>query len=80
MTWRSPDTYHLAGHGRGTATLKFYEGRDILQFSPLPLTVTLSSFPPLLSIGSVPEHCLDNRARSRGDSTDRCANDRCYSA
>ena len=31
MTWRSPDTYHLAGHGRGTATLKFYEGRDILR-------------------------------------------------
>jgi uncharacterized membrane protein YfcA len=30
MTWRSPDTYHLAGNGRGTATLKFYEGRDIL--------------------------------------------------
>src|SRR6266851_4699197 len=30
MTWRLPDTYHLAGHGRGTATLKFYEGRDIL--------------------------------------------------
>src|SRR6266566_1731578 len=30
MTWRSPDTYHSAGHGRGTATLKFYEGRDIL--------------------------------------------------
>ncbi len=28
MTWRLPDTYHLAGHGRGTATLKFYEGRD----------------------------------------------------
>jgi hypothetical protein len=25
-----PDTYHLAGSGRGTATLKFYEGRDIL--------------------------------------------------
>jgi len=25
-----PDTYHSAGHGRGTATLKFYEGRDIL--------------------------------------------------
>src|SRR5436305_10155755 len=24
------DTYHLAGHGRGTATLKFYERRDIL--------------------------------------------------
>jgi hypothetical protein len=30
MTWRSPDTYHSAGHGRGTATLKFYEGRDNL--------------------------------------------------
>src|SRR6266487_787824 len=30
MTWRLPDTYHLAGHGRGTATFKFYEGRDIL--------------------------------------------------
>jgi hypothetical protein len=30
MTWRLPDTYHSAGHGRGTATLKFYEGRDIL--------------------------------------------------
>jgi fatty acid desaturase len=31
MTWRLPDTYHSAGHGRGTATLKFYEGRDILR-------------------------------------------------
>src|SRR6266487_1003007 len=30
MTWRLPDTYHSAGHGRGTATFKFYEGRDIL--------------------------------------------------
>ena len=30
MTWRLPDTYHSAGHGRGTATLKFYEGRGIL--------------------------------------------------
>jgi len=29
-TWRLPDTYHSAGHGQGTATLKFYEGRDIL--------------------------------------------------
>ncbi len=33
MTWQLPDTYHLAGHGRGTATLKFYEGRDILAHS-----------------------------------------------
>src|SRR5436190_18898527 len=31
MTWSLPDTYHLAGTGRGTATFKFYEGRDILQ-------------------------------------------------
>ena len=30
MTWRLPDTYHSAGSGQGTATLKFYEGRDIL--------------------------------------------------
>jgi hypothetical protein len=34
MTWRLPDTYHSAGHGRGTATLKFYEGRDNLQQRP----------------------------------------------
>ena len=30
MTWQLPDTYHSADHGRGTATFKFYEGRDIL--------------------------------------------------
>src|SRR5437016_5562153 len=29
-TWRLPDTYHSAGLRRGTATLKFYEDRDIL--------------------------------------------------
>jgi hypothetical protein len=34
MTWRLPGTYHSAGHGRGTATLKFYEGRDILGGPP----------------------------------------------
>jgi len=34
MIWRLPDTYHSAGHGRGTATLKFYEGRDILRPCP----------------------------------------------
>jgi hypothetical protein len=33
MIWRLPDTYHSAGHGRGTATLKFYEGRDILLYA-----------------------------------------------
>jgi len=32
MTWRSPDTYHSAGNGRGTATFKFYEGRGILSY------------------------------------------------
>jgi hypothetical protein len=31
MIWSLPDTYHSAGHGRGTATFKFYEGRDILE-------------------------------------------------
>jgi anti-anti-sigma regulatory factor len=31
MTWRLPDTYHSAGNGQGTATLKFYEGRDNLE-------------------------------------------------
>ena len=36
MTWQLPDTYHLAGHGRGTATLKFYEGRDILVIPARP--------------------------------------------
>src|SRR6266511_6004685 len=30
-TWRLPDTYHSAGSGRGTATLKFYDDRDILR-------------------------------------------------
>ena len=34
MTWRLPDTYHSAGTRRGTATLKFYEGRDILREVP----------------------------------------------
>src|SRR5690348_16659949 len=32
---RSPVAYHPAGFGSGTATLKFYEGRDILQLSQL---------------------------------------------
>jgi hypothetical protein len=34
MTWQLPDTYHSAGSGRGTATFKFYEGRDILTEVP----------------------------------------------
>jgi hypothetical protein len=36
MTWRLPDTYHSAGTRRGTATLKFYEGRDILRGEVAP--------------------------------------------
>jgi hypothetical protein len=40
MTWQLPDTYHLAGHGRGTATFKFYEGRDILR-CPCGSSVTI---------------------------------------
>jgi hypothetical protein len=35
MTWQLPDTYHSAGSGRGTATFKFYEGRDILLDRPV---------------------------------------------
>jgi hypothetical protein len=35
MTWRLPDTYHSAGNGQGTATLKFYEGRDNLRRNAL---------------------------------------------
>jgi len=31
-----PDTYHSAGTRRGTATLKFYEGRDILRCKRWP--------------------------------------------
>jgi hypothetical protein len=31
---RSPVTYHPAGSRWGTATLKFYEGRDILFWPP----------------------------------------------
>jgi len=36
MTWRLPGTYHLTGGGQGTATFKFYEGRDILDFRISP--------------------------------------------
>jgi hypothetical protein len=43
MTWSLPDTYHLAGHGRGTATFKFYEGRDILRVLGLEHPDTLTT-------------------------------------
>jgi hypothetical protein len=42
MTWRLPDTYHSAGTRRGTATLKFYEGRDILRQDSNPATRCLA--------------------------------------
>ncbi len=42
MTWRLPDTYHSAGTRRGTATLKFYEGRDNLRGAVM--IVDVSSF------------------------------------
>ena len=48
MTWRLPDTYHLAGHGRGTATLRFYEGRDILGIPSADETEDLLSTPGAL--------------------------------
>jgi hypothetical protein len=38
-TWPLPDTYHLAGHGRGTATFKFYEVRDNLDVSAAAMAV-----------------------------------------
>src|SRR5260221_14010752 len=44
-----PDPSHSAGRGGGTATLKFYEGRDILSPSAWPLlpAATRSSSWPL---------------------------------
>jgi hypothetical protein len=42
MTWSLPDTYHSAGHGRGTATLKFYEDRDILAFGGAECEIDLN--------------------------------------
>ena len=53
MTWQLPDTYHSAGHGRGTATLKFYEGQDILQrhrSSKLRTTIRLAAIVARLSL------------------------------
>jgi hypothetical protein len=44
-----PDTYHSAGHGRGTATFKFYEGRDILNPSDSGAFMSPPSQAPKLS-------------------------------
>jgi 3-phenylpropionate/cinnamic acid dioxygenase small subunit len=43
MTWRLPDTYHSAGNGQGTATLKFYEGRDNLDLRPHRRTLKVTT-------------------------------------
>jgi len=51
MTWRLPDTYHSAGTRRGTATLKFYEGRDILNGIAIPMKVGILA-PPCLTSGA----------------------------
>src|SRR5215831_7197715 len=45
-TWRLPDTSPSAGFRRGTATLKFYEDRDILRgpaWRNLPGSVTFTT-------------------------------------
>src|SRR4030081_3205757 len=68
-TWRLPDTYHSAGSGRGTATLKFYEDRDILLINLMGGSQTAVQrldhhFPqltgglslPYFYIGNEPEH------------------------
>ena len=58
MIWRLPDTYHSAGHGRGTATLKFYEGRDILAAASTAaarITPPAPSLPAWSLTGSHPE-------------------------
>jgi hypothetical protein len=44
-----PDTYHLAGHGRGTATFKFHEGRDILLYERFGLTEGEASYIEVIS-------------------------------
>ncbi len=61
MTWRLPDTCHLAGHGRGTATLKFHEGRDILRRS-----VSEPSY-MLAATHSRPRGATDGRELPTGD-------------
>ena len=47
MTWRLPDTYHSAGTRRGTATLKFYEGRDILRTTRGSGACRPTTWPPM---------------------------------
>jgi len=57
-TWRLPDTYHSAGSEQGTATLKFYENRDILAtrsgwrspVSTAPWPAIISSVSALLGV------------------------------
>ena len=67
MTWRLPDTYHSAGTRRGTATLKFYEGRDILENCQVGV---------FLAYASAHGHALIDRElyvpRSWTDDPERC--------
>ena|SRR6266511_1921561 len=68
-TWRLPDTYHSAGSGRGTATLKFYEDRDILQAA---CTRTLRVDPMgTAAAGDQATTIPGHRGRTRGERTSR---------
>ena len=53
MTWRLPDTHHSAGTRRGTATLKFYEGRDNL------LGVEVTAMSAVVSAIVAEQHAFD---------------------
>ena len=65
MTWQLPDTYHLAGHGRGTATLKFYEGRDILWNSPQASKRRQGLYEHILLTGRIRDRPQGDRLRRR---------------
>jgi hypothetical protein len=65
MTWQLPDTYHSAGTRRGTATLKFYEGRDILSLSAR--AVRSASLAAPLGVFPLPGSGERAARRHRGD-------------
>ena len=67
MTWRLPDTYHSAGNGRGTATLKFYEGRDNLAARASGDTKTQKSRRVLLLPQIAAEALREHRKRQAAD-------------
>ena len=66
MTWQLPDTYHLAGHGRGTATLKFYEGRDILITSVGALVRAIAPLTRLLRGEVIDQLAAERKAIAAG--------------